>query len=102
MEAMATRFSLDAINDAQTRASYAANIKRISTQVRTEVASGKITSQAGVEFCYEMRNKIMAEHRKITSAVGLAKAEQYKKRLLPCHSFWRNTQPISSASPTKH
>ncbi|WAJ38199.1 hypothetical protein OU800_02875 [Pseudomonas sp. GOM7] len=79
MEAMATRFSLDAISDAKTRASYAANIKRISAQVRTEVASGKITSQAGVEFCYEMRNKIMAEHRKITSAVGLAKAEQYKK-----------------------
>ena len=26
-----------------------------------------------------MRNKIMAEHRKITSATGLAKAEQYKK-----------------------
>ncbi|MDC7825837.1 hypothetical protein PQS90_11825 [Pseudomonas sp. BLCC-B13] len=79
MEGAATRFSLDAISDARTRASYAANIKRVSTQVRADVTAGKITSQAGTEFCYEMRNKIMAEHRKITSAVGLAKAEQYKK-----------------------
>lgn len=79
MEGAATRFSLDAINDAQTRASYAVNIKRMSAQVRADVAAGKISSQAGVEFCHEMRNKIMAEHRKITSATGLAKAEQYKK-----------------------
>lgn len=79
MEGAATRFSLDAIKDAQTRTSYAANIKRVSTQVRADVAAGRISSQAGVEFCYEMRNKIMAEHRKITSATGLAKAEQYKK-----------------------
>jgi len=79
MEGAATRFSLDAINDAQTRTSYAANIKRMSAQVRADVATGRISSHAGVEFCYEMRNKIMAEHRKITSATGLAKAEQYKK-----------------------
>lgn len=79
MEGAATRFSLDAINDAKTRTSYAANIKRVSAQVRADVAAGRIGSQAGVEFCYEMRNKIMAEHRKITSATGLAKAEQYKK-----------------------
>ncbi len=79
MEGVATRFSLDAIRDAQTRASYAANIKRISAQVRSDVAAGKISSQAGVEFCHEMRNKIMAEHRKLTSATGLAKAQQHKQ-----------------------
>lgn len=79
MEGAATRFALDAISDAKTRASYAANIKRISAQVRAEVASGRMSSKAGVEYCYEMRNKIMAEHRKFTSAVGLAKAEQHKK-----------------------
>ncbi|KJH82295.1 hypothetical protein [Stutzerimonas stutzeri] len=79
MEGVATRFSLDAINDAQTRASYAANIKRISAQVRSDVAAGRISSQAGVEFCHEMRNKIMAEHRKLTSATGLAKAQQHKQ-----------------------
>lgn len=79
MEGASTKFSLDAISDAQTRASYAANIKRVSAQVRADVAAGKISSQVGVEFCHEMRNKIMTEHRKITSATGLAKAEQYKK-----------------------
>lgn len=79
MEGAATKFSLDAINDAQTRASYAANIKRMSAQVRADVAAGRISSQEGVQFCHEMRNKIMAEHRKITSITGLAKAQQHKK-----------------------
>lgn len=79
MEGAATRFSLDAINDAGTRVSYAANIRRMSAQIRADVAAGRISSQAGVEFCHEMRNKIMAEHRKMTSVTGLAKAEQYKK-----------------------
>jgi len=79
MEGAATKFSLDAINDAQTRASYAANIKRMSAQVRADVAAGRISSQEGVQFCHEMRNKIMAEHRKITSVTGLAKAQQHKK-----------------------
>ncbi|HCG37459.1 hypothetical protein ACIGBJ_24580 [Stutzerimonas stutzeri] len=79
MEGAATRFSLDAISDAQTRASYAANIKRMSAQVRADVAAGRISSQVGVEFCHEMRNKIMVEHRKITSVTGLAKAQQHKK-----------------------
>lgn len=40
---------------------------------------GRISAREGVEFCYEMRNKIMAEHRKLTSVPALAKAEQYKK-----------------------
>lgn len=79
LEGAATRFSLDAIKDAQTRASYTANIKRISAQVRNEVLAGKISPLDGVEYCHEMRNKIMAEHRKFTSVQGLAKAEQLKK-----------------------
>lgn len=79
VEGAAMRFSLDAIKDAQTRASYAANIKRMAEQVRKDVAAGRLSSIAGVEFCHELRNKIMAEHRKVTSATGLAKAEQYKK-----------------------
>lgn len=79
LEGAATRFSLDAINDAQTRASYIANIKRVSEQVRADVLAGKVSARDGVDFCYEMRNKIMAEHRKITSVQALARAEQYKK-----------------------
>lgn len=78
-EGAASRFSLDAIKDAQTRTSYAANIKRVSEQVRTDVLSGKISAMEGVEYCHEMRNKIMAEHRKFTSVQGLAKAQQHKK-----------------------
>jgi hypothetical protein len=79
LEGAATRFSLDAIQDAQTRSNYAANIRRLSEQVRIDVLEGRISAREGVEFCYEMRNKIMAEHRKLTSAPALARAEQYKK-----------------------
>ena len=45
MEGATTKFSLDAINDAQTRASYATNIKRMSAQVLADVAAGRISSQ---------------------------------------------------------
>lgn len=79
MEGSASRFAIDAIKDAGTRASYAANIQRISALVRTEVAAGRISPLEAVEYCYEMRNKIMAEHRKMTSVQGLAKAESIKR-----------------------
>lgn len=46
MEGAATKFSLDAINDAQTRASYAANIKRMSAQV-TRGRGGRQNQQPG-------------------------------------------------------
>ena len=48
MEGAATRFSLDAINDAGTRVSYAANIRRMSAQIRADVAAGRISTQACV------------------------------------------------------
>ena len=78
MEGSATRFSLDAINDANVRTSYMVNIRRMSQQARLDVAAGKISSREAVEYCYEMRNKIMAEHRKFTSTQGLARAEKLK------------------------
>jgi len=78
-EGAATRFSIDAIKDAKTRSSYMTNIKRMSAQTISDVSSGSISAREGVEFCHEMRNKIMLEHRKFTSAQGLAFAERKKK-----------------------
>lgn len=78
-EAAATRFSLDYIKDANARQAYMTNIKRISDEVKAEVASGKMTVKEGAEFCQEMRNKIMEEARAVSSAQGLAKAESLKK-----------------------
>ncbi|WP_426203856.1 hypothetical protein [Pseudomonas sp. TWP3-1] len=78
-EGAATRFSVDAISDAKTRASYMASIKRMSIQTQADVSAGKISAREGVEFCQEMRNRILLEHRKFTSAQGLAFAERKKK-----------------------
>ncbi|MBX8559274.1 hypothetical protein K5D56_05255 [Pseudomonas cichorii] len=82
MEGAATKFSADAISDANVRTSYMNNIKRMSIETKAEVMAGKITAREGVEFCQEMRNRIMQEHRKFTSAQALAYAER-KKRLPP-------------------
>jgi hypothetical protein len=78
-EGAATRFSLDAISDANARSSYMRNIRRISEQALEDAKAGRISSREAMEYCYEMRNKIMAEHRKFTSAQGLAAAELKKK-----------------------
>lgn len=78
-EGAAARFSIDAIKDAKTRSSYMSNIKRMSAQTLAEVSSGNISAREGVEYCHEMRNKILLEHRKFTSAQGLALAEKKKK-----------------------
>lgn len=78
MEGSALRFSLDAISDEKIRSSYTKNIKRMSQQVRDDVKAGKITAQEGVMFSHEMRNKIMMEHRKFTSAQGLAIVQKKK------------------------
>ncbi len=79
MEGSALRFSLDAISDEKIRSSYTKNIKRMSQQVRDDVKAGRITAQEGVKFSHEMRNKIMMEHRKFTSAQGLAIVQRKKK-----------------------
>lgn len=78
MEGAALRFSLDAISDEKVRASYMSNIKRMSQQTLKDVKAGKITAHEGVVFSHEMRNKIMLEHRKFTSAQGLAIVQKKK------------------------
>lgn len=82
MEGAATRFSLDAISDAKVRSNYMSNIKRMSLETKAEVAAGRLSAQEGAAFCQEMRNRILVEHRKFTSAQGVAFAER-KKRLPP-------------------
>lgn len=78
MEGAALRFSMDAISDEKVRASYLRNIKRMSQQVLDDVKAGKISAMDGVQFSHEMRNKIMMEHRKFTSAQGLAIVQKKK------------------------
>jgi len=79
MEGTALRFSLDAISDEKIRMSYLKNIKRMSAQTFADVKAGKITAQEGVAFSHEMRNKILMEHRKWTSAQGLAVVQGRRK-----------------------
>lgn len=79
LEGTAIKFSTDAINDANVRASYTSNIKRVTSEVKEMVKARKITVKEASEFCYEMRNKIMEEHRKYTSSTGLSFAEKHKK-----------------------
>ena len=43
------------------------------------VLAKKTTVKEAAEFCYEMRNKILDEHRKYTSSTGLSFAERHKK-----------------------
>lgn len=78
-EGAAIKFSTDAISDANVRSSYTSNIKRVVTEVKQLAAAKKISVKEAAEFCYEMRNQIMAEHRKYTSVQGLALAERHKK-----------------------
>jgi len=77
-EAAALRFSLDAISDEKVRVSYNNNIQRISKEVRATVDRGEMTPRAGSEFCSELRNKILREHRAITSPQGVAYARNLK------------------------
>lgn len=79
LEGVAIKFSTDAINDANVRVSYVSNIKRVTSEVKEMVQAKKITVKEASEFCYEMRNKILEEHRKYTSSTGLSFAENHKK-----------------------
>ncbi|VVO40524.1 hypothetical protein [Pseudomonas fluorescens] len=77
-EGAALKFSSDFISDAKQRDNYNHNVKRIKAEVLAQVKSGKVSVKEAAEFCYEMRNKIMAEVRAKTSVHGLAVAEKKK------------------------
>lgn len=78
MEGAAARFATDAIKDAKTRLKYQSKIQEMSRLVEAEVIAGKVSAKDGVAYCQEMRNNIMTEHRKFTSAQGVAVAEHIK------------------------
>ncbi|WP_371367254.1 hypothetical protein ACA097_26795 [Pseudomonas sp. QL9] len=78
-EGAALKFSSDFISDAKQRENYNSNVKRVKATVLEQVKSGKVSVKEAAEFCYEARNKIMAEIRAKTSAHGLAIAEGRKK-----------------------
>lgn len=78
LEAAAARFATDAIKDGSVRISYQNNINRMAQAVLEEVNSGKLTAKEGMEFATAMRNKIMEEHRTVTSPQALASAEKHK------------------------
>lgn len=77
-EGTANRLALDMIKDESVRRKYQAHIKKISTEVKTQVDSGAMTVKEGAEYCNQMRDKLFLEYRKFTSPQGVAKAQEIK------------------------
>ncbi|WP_025995371.1 hypothetical protein [Pseudomonas viridiflava] len=78
LEGAALKFSSGFISDARQRDNYNRNVSRVKAEVRAHVSSGKVSVKEAAEFCYEARNKIMAETRRHTSVPGRAIAERRK------------------------
>ncbi|HCS43563.1 MAG TPA: hypothetical protein DIW52_12150, partial [Pseudomonas sp.] len=77
-EGAALKFSADFISDAKQRENYNRNVARVKAEVLSQVKAGNVSVKEAAEFCYEARNKIMAEVRDKTSAHGLAIAQKKK------------------------
>ncbi|WP_339499046.1 hypothetical protein [Pseudomonas silesiensis] len=77
-EGAAIKFSADFISDAKQRENYNRNVKRVKAEVLSQVKAGNVSVKEAAEFCYEARNKIMAEVRDKTSVHGLAIAQKKK------------------------
>lgn len=71
--------NVDASNDALTRARYISQIQRISATAKANITASRISYLEAAEYCYALRNHVMDEYRKLTSAQGLAIAERIKK-----------------------
>lgn len=78
LESAAAKFSLDVISDAAVRARYVEGIRRVSRMVQDEVDSGRMSAADGAKYCNLLRNQILVETRKVTSAVARAYAEKRK------------------------
>ncbi|MDW5416457.1 hypothetical protein R6242_07705 [Iodobacter sp. CM08] len=78
-EAAAAKFAENCIHDGIERQNYSKNIKRISQQIREDVANGKMSVKQGAEFSQTMRNRIMEELRVASSPVGKSFAKSLKK-----------------------
>ena len=88
LEGAALKFSADVISDAKQRDNYNQNVKRVKGEVLAQVKAGSISVKDAAEFCYEARNKIMAEVRAKTSVHGLAVAEARKKVSPVSKNYW--------------
>lgn len=103
-EGVALKFSVEVIKDANQRGNYNENVKRVKAQVLIQVNNGSLSAKEAAEFCYEMRNKIMAETRARTSMIGRAIAEKEKaipptlEKLLDDKSSKRFGQKFSELS----
>lgn len=96
------KFAETAIRDSVLRQIYTKNIKRVADEVLVEVNSGKMTARDGARFCFDMRNKIMAEIRKLTTPMGLVQAERLKKKAPSFDSILeKNSQKIFGRSFSK-
>jgi len=78
LEGAALKFSVDVISDAKQRDNYNRNVRRVKDEVLAQVKAGNVTVKEAAEFCYEARNKIMAQVRAKTSVHGLAVAQARK------------------------
>lgn len=79
-EAVAAKFAKDAIKDNNTRERYMAHIKEVSDEVRKEAESGRISIREGAAYVNQLRDRLFVEYRKYTSAVGVAQAEEIKRK----------------------
>lgn len=78
LESAAVKFSMDVISDAGVRARYVEGIQRVSRMVQAEVDSGRMSVADGARYCNTVRNQILVETRKVTSATARAYAEKKK------------------------
>ncbi len=78
MEGDAEVFAWRFITDARARAAYVERIAAMSRQIREDVLRGAVSPAEGARFANQMRNTIMEETRRISSAIGRAGAEAAK------------------------
>ena len=76
--ASARNFGAAFIKDAGARANYVRKIDQMAKDVLSDVRAGRETAEAGAEFARNMRNAIMQETRRQSSAIGRAAAEAMK------------------------
>ena len=78
LEATAFNFGSTFIHEASVRENYVRKIRQMSQSVLADVRAGRATVQEGARFASDMRNAIMEESRRTSTAVGRAVAQRAK------------------------
>jgi hypothetical protein len=78
LQATAVNFGRAFINDARVRENYVRKIAQTSQEILDDVRLGRATAGEGARFSQELRNQIMEEARRQTSALGRPRAERMK------------------------